>query len=129
MNLRSERADEINHAAKVATCKETGGLHALARLANGGVMCLACGFQAEDVPRMTDVEYLRATIVCMKDGTLGRTMFISYERLDGITDAFEGLLEALRDLLRDEAILDDDDDRLVATRWKGYAAIAKAEGK
>jgi hypothetical protein len=39
------------------------------------------------------------------------------------------LLEALRDLLRDEAICDDDSETLIATRNRAYTAVAKAEGK
>lgn len=38
------------------------------------------------------------------------------------------LLEALKKLLRDEAVLDDDDPQLGASRVQARAAIAKAEG-
>lgn len=38
------------------------------------------------------------------------------------------LLEALKKLLRDEAVLDDDDPQLGASRVQARAAITKAEG-
>lgn len=45
-----------------------------------------------------------------------------------IEEAAPDLLDALRDLLRDEK-LDDGDERLARSRAKAAAAIAKAEGK